>query len=49
MYCTNNCNPFFLKFVVHKMNSEMVKSKMVKLTGEKANMVDADMVVGWML
>jgi hypothetical protein len=31
---------FFLKFIVHELNSEMVKSRMVVLTGrEKA---DAD-------
>jgi hypothetical protein len=32
------------------MNSEIVKSSMVVLTGwEKADVVDADVVVGWML
>jgi hypothetical protein len=35
----------FLNFVIHGMNS-----KMVVLTGrENANMVNADMTVGWML
>jgi hypothetical protein len=43
---------YFLKFIVHKTNSEMVKCEMVKLTGrEKTNMSDADVVVrddvGW--
>jgi hypothetical protein len=32
------------------MNSEMVKSEMVVLTGrEKADVADVDMVVSWML
>jgi hypothetical protein len=32
------------------MNSKMVKSVMVVLTGrEKVDVADADMVVGWML
>jgi hypothetical protein len=32
------------------MNSEIIKSEMVVLTGrEKADMPDADVVVGWML
>jgi hypothetical protein len=40
----------FLKFVAHEINSEMVKSVMVVLTRrEKADVADADMVVGWML
>jgi hypothetical protein len=40
----------FLKFVAHKMNSKMVKSRMMVLTErEKADVVDADMAVGWML
>jgi hypothetical protein len=42
-----NC---FLKFVAHKINSEMVKSGMVKLTGrENADVANADVRVGWML
>jgi hypothetical protein len=40
----------FLKFVVHELNSEIVKSGMVVLTGrEKTNVTDADMAVGWKL
>jgi hypothetical protein len=35
----------FLKFIAHKINSEMVKSGMVKLT-EREN---TDVAVGWML
>jgi hypothetical protein len=43
------CN-YFLKFVAHKINFEMVKSGMVKLTGrENADMANADVRVGWML
>jgi hypothetical protein len=51
MYCNSSCNPiYFLKFVVHKMNSEIVKSGIVKLTGrEKVDVADADVVVCWML
>jgi hypothetical protein len=41
---------YFLKFVVHELNSEMVKSGMVVLTGrEKADVADADVLVGWKL
>jgi hypothetical protein len=37
----------FLKFVVHKINSKMVKFRMVVLTGrEKTDMADANVVVG---
>jgi hypothetical protein len=37
-----NC---FLKFIVYKMNFEMIKSVMVVLTGrEKADVSDADVV-----
>jgi hypothetical protein len=40
----------FLKFVVHELNSEIVKSGMVVLTGrEKTNVTDADMAVDWKL
>jgi hypothetical protein len=43
MYCISSCNPiYFLKFVVHKMNSEMVKFKIVKLTKREKT----DVVVG---
>jgi hypothetical protein len=35
----------FLKFVDHELNSEMVKSRMVVLTGRE----NADMPVGWKL
>jgi hypothetical protein len=35
---------------IHKMNSEMVKSRMMMLTGrEMTDVVDADVTVGWML
>jgi hypothetical protein len=38
---------YFLKFFVHKMNFEMVKSGMVVLTQkEKTNMTDVDVAVG---
>jgi hypothetical protein len=41
---------YFLKFIVHKTNSKMVKSGMVKLTGrEKTDVTDIDVTVGWML
>jgi hypothetical protein len=54
MYCSKNLNRIkldcFLKFVVHELNSEMVKSRMMVLTGrEKANVADADVAVGWKL
>jgi hypothetical protein len=41
------CNSvYFLKFVVHKMNSEMVKSGMVVLAKrENASVTDADVAV----
>jgi hypothetical protein len=40
----------FLKFVVHELNSEMVKSGIVMLTErEKTDVTDADVVVGWKL
>jgi hypothetical protein len=49
MYFKFLCN-CFLKFVVYKINSEIVKSEMVVLTGrEKADVVDVDVTVGWML
>jgi hypothetical protein len=38
-----NC---FLKFVVYEMNSEMVKSEMVMLTGREKT--DVDVAMGWM-
>jgi hypothetical protein len=32
MYCISSCNPiYFLKFVVHKINLEIVKSGMLML------------------
>jgi hypothetical protein len=41
---------YFLKFVVHELNSKMVKSGMVVLTGrEKADVTDADVLVCWKL
>jgi hypothetical protein len=47
MYCISSCNPiFFLKFIIHKMNSEMIKSVMVKLhRRENADMADVDVAV----
>jgi hypothetical protein len=40
----------FFKFVVHELNSEMVKSKIVMLTGrEKTDVPDVDVAVGWKL
>jgi hypothetical protein len=37
---------YFLKFVLHKMNSKMIKSRIVVLTGrEKVDIVDADVAV----
>jgi hypothetical protein len=42
-----NC---FLKFIIHKINSKMIKSRMVMLTREeKAAVSDANVYVGWML
>jgi hypothetical protein len=43
------CN-YFLKFVVHEINSKMVKSGTMVLTRRvNANLTDADVVMGWML
>jgi hypothetical protein len=40
----------FLKFIVHEINSEMVKSGMVVLTGRaKTDVTDADVIVDWVL
>ena len=40
----------FLKFIVHELNSEMVKSGMVLLTGrERVDVADADVAMGWKL
>jgi hypothetical protein len=40
----------FLKFVVYKMNSKMVKSEIVVLTGRENDvMTDFNMSVSWML
>jgi hypothetical protein len=37
---------YFLKFIIHKINSEMIKFKMVVLTErEKTNMSDTDMIM----
>jgi hypothetical protein len=54
MYHFKICNRIklvcFLKFIVHKMNSEMVKSRMlVLIRREKTDVTDADVVVGWIL
>jgi hypothetical protein len=51
MYHFKICNRIklvcFLKFVVHEMNSEMVKSGMVVLTErEKTDITEADVTVG---
>jgi hypothetical protein len=41
---------YFLKFVVHKINSKMVKSKIVLLTRkEKTDVADADVTMDWIL
>jgi hypothetical protein len=38
---------YFLKFVFHELNSEMVKSRMVVLTErEKTDVTNADVAVG---
>jgi hypothetical protein len=40
----------FLKFIVHKMNFEIINSRMVVLTErEKTDVADADVVVDWIL
>jgi hypothetical protein len=54
MYHFKICNRIklvcFLKFVVHEMNSEMVKSGIVVLTErEKTDITEADVAVGWIL
>jgi hypothetical protein len=38
---------YFLKFIVHELNSEMVKSEMTLLTGREKS--DGDVAVGWKL
>jgi hypothetical protein len=41
---------YFLKFVLYELNSEIVKSRMVVLTGrEKVDVADANVAVGWKL
>jgi hypothetical protein len=50
MYHFKICNRiklvYFLKFVVHKINSKMVKFRMVVLNGrKKSDMIDADVVI----
>jgi hypothetical protein len=49
MYCFKFCNRIklvcFLKFVVHEINSEMVKSGMVVLTRREKT----DVTIGWIL
>jgi hypothetical protein len=54
MYHFKICNRiklvYFIKFIVYEMNSEMVESEIVVLTGrEKTDMSDADVAVDWML
>jgi hypothetical protein len=39
----------FLKFVVHEINFEIVSGIVVLTEREKADVTDADMVMGWML
>jgi hypothetical protein len=48
MYYIHSFNViYFLKFIVHKINSKMVKPGMMKLTvREKTDMTDTDVVVG---
>jgi hypothetical protein len=47
MYHILNFYANFLKFIVHTMNSEMVKYEIVKLTErEKTGMTDVEVVVG---
>jgi hypothetical protein len=38
---------YFLKFIVHKINSKMIKSRMVVLT--ERDKTDVDVAVYWML
>jgi hypothetical protein len=50
MYCFKILNQikldYFLKFVAHKLNSKMVKSRMVMLTErENIDVIDADVTV----
>jgi hypothetical protein len=46
MYHILNFYVFFLKFVVHEINSEMIKSRMVVRTRrENADVINADMAV----
>jgi hypothetical protein len=51
MYYISSCNPiYFLKFVIHKINFEMVNSEMVVLTErEKTDISDVAVTMGWML
>jgi hypothetical protein len=43
------CN-YFLKFIIQKINSKMVKSEMVVLTGRKnTDMTDVDVPMDWIL
>jgi hypothetical protein len=54
MYCFKILNriklDYFLKFVIHELNSEMVNSGMVVLIGrENTDVTDADVAVGWKL
>jgi hypothetical protein len=41
VYCISNFNViYFLKFIVHKMNFEIINSEMVKLiVGEKTDVI----------
>jgi hypothetical protein len=41
---------YFLKFIVHKINSKLIKYEIVKLTErKKTNMTNINVIVSWML
>jgi hypothetical protein len=41
---------YFLKFIVHELNYEMVKSEMMMLTDkEKIDVADTDVIIDWKL
>jgi hypothetical protein len=47
MYCIYSCNPiYFIKFIVRKINSKMIKFRMMKLImREKIDMTDIDVAM----
>jgi hypothetical protein len=54
MYRFKICNQInlvcFLKFIIHKINFEMVKFGMVVLTGRQmTDVANTDVIMGWML